>query len=485
MARTAQPDWVKHIRGLLKQAKEKDRDFAVFGAGSHKYNLSPPASITAIEAFEQKYGIRLPEEYRNFLLLVGNGGAGPYYGIYGVKALEKEIAENDTYDVLAEPVIYPEMTDEDWDKAADPEGRCEQEEPHPYAGILPIGSQGCTYMMGIVLRGAHQGQVVYYDEDFCGKPFFVREKGFLAWYERWLREVKAGYEIEWFGMNLDGTPEELMQQYQQTDDPKEQINIIESCYKFESLPKKQRDYYRKICSQEKNMEVRMYLVKMLVHFHVDGIVNEIDQLWEYGAIAEAISIITYEGTWEVKEKWYEKIFEKMPELHGDAFRDACYTIKGMKAYPNVNAGRLKEILARQDLDRNERSVLFYCIEHLEGREALVEHFVQYLENNREDPFFLICAVQAMRGVKDRRLQKVYVQLLDQYRSHENTKKDYEGSQMVLKNDCCLGASRPEGQLVNNLKFGLDDFGVEARRESWRLLMDNERWKRWKQENGFL
>ena len=81
-------------------------------------------------------------------------------------------------------MIYPKMSDEDWNRVADPEGmpgtgRQKGEEVHPYVGVLPIGSQGCTLMTGIMLAGPYLGQVVYYDEDFCDPPFFVREQGFL------------------------------------------------------------------------------------------------------------------------------------------------------------------------------------------------------------------------------------------------------------------------------------------------------------------
>lgn len=82
MEHTSQPTWVKHILELLKQAKAKDPNFERFGAKSHQYKLSAPADEAKIEEFEKQYGIHLPEEYRDFLMLAGNGGAGPYYGLY-------------------------------------------------------------------------------------------------------------------------------------------------------------------------------------------------------------------------------------------------------------------------------------------------------------------------------------------------------------------------------------------------------------------
>ena len=94
MAGTGQPAWVKRILKLLEQAKAKDSDFARFGAYSHQYKLAAPAGEEAIRKFEEQQGVRLPEEYRDFLMFIGNGGAGPYYGLYGLKALEDDLSDS-------------------------------------------------------------------------------------------------------------------------------------------------------------------------------------------------------------------------------------------------------------------------------------------------------------------------------------------------------------------------------------------------------
>nr|WP_302601053.1 SMI1/KNR4 family protein [uncultured Acetatifactor sp.] len=493
MGKTGQPSWAKRILKLLEQAKAKDPDFERFGAYSHQYRLAAPASEEQILKFEEQQGIRLPEEFRDFLLHVGNGGAGPYYGLYGIRDLGDGLHDSHgarIYRVQEEPVIYPKMSDEEWNRMTAPESRQGDSmgkggEAHPYVGVLPIGSQGCTLMTGLMLAGPYRGQVVYCDEDYCGPPFFVREKGFLSWYERWLREVIAGYSNEetGFGMNIDGNPTQLMELYEQAQDPEEKIEIIDSYYKFETLPGKQKTYFKQACARESDMEVRMKLIKMMARFHVPGMAKELETLWEYGAYAEAVSIITYEGTWEVKEAWYEKVFEILPKLHGEGFRDACHTISAMKEYPNVHAGRLKEALGRDDLDRNDRIALFHCIKDLKGKEEVLDYFLEYL-SAEEDPGILIYAVWCTEGVEDRQLQELFVKLMDKYRTHENTRFDYKGSQMVLKGGACMGASRPEGQLTSNLMRQFDYFGLDYR-GAWKLLMDDGRWREWKGQNGFL
>ena len=184
----------------------------------------------------------------------------------------------------------------------------------------------------------------------------------------------------------------------------------------------------------------------------------------------------------MKEAWYEKIFEILPQLQGNGFRDACHTFGAMKDYPNVHAGRLKEALVREDLDRNDRIVLFHSIRDLKGKEEVLDYFLDYL-SAEENPTMLIYAVWCTEGVKNQQLQKLYVKLLDKYRTHENARFDYKGSQMFLKGGACLGASRPEGQLTSNLMRQFDYFGLDYR-GGWKLLMDEGRWRDWKQERGF-
>jgi SMI1 / KNR4 family (SUKH-1) len=48
----------------------------------HSWLMQPCLSEEEISNFEQSYDITIPDEYRRFLLIVGNGGPGPFYGVY-------------------------------------------------------------------------------------------------------------------------------------------------------------------------------------------------------------------------------------------------------------------------------------------------------------------------------------------------------------------------------------------------------------------
>ncbi len=324
----------------------------------------------------------------------------------------------------------------------------------------------------------------------------MREQDFLAWFDRWTREVIAGYDDEemYFGLYLDGTPQELMELYEQTEDVQTRIEIVESYYKFQQLPSRQKTYFKKVCNGEGNSKLRMVLIKMLSHFRTPGMEDQIDALWDFGAYPEAIFVICYSGGRAVKEAWWARVLEKMYSLRGQPFWDACNIFSTLKDYPEIHARLLKDQLYRTDLDQNDKNFLFTCLSKLNGREKVVDYFLNYLtdEKNHERTEYstLIHAIWVTKDIEDLRLKQVWVSLLDKFRTTQDAKDDYAGSQLRLKSlinpneYCCAGARRPFGVICSNLMGCLDHFGLDYR-GAWKLLMDNEQWTRWKQEHGFV
>ena len=74
--------WTKAILEKLDALRAADASLSVFGASTHGYRIRPRLPASEVEAFEQQFSIRLPEDYREYLLSVGNGGAGPDYGVF-------------------------------------------------------------------------------------------------------------------------------------------------------------------------------------------------------------------------------------------------------------------------------------------------------------------------------------------------------------------------------------------------------------------
>ena len=158
--------------------------------------LGPCLPESAICEFEEKYGVTLPEGYRNFLLHVGNGGLGPPE--YGLVPLGHGIANGSPWDdsgdylsrlreafPLTEPVIW------------DDELNIANEDPFTEAtkGVLPLGDDGCGMYWVLVISGEARSQVWQIAEE--GAQPCAPALDFLNWYKRWLdgdTDWWAGYE---------------------------------------------------------------------------------------------------------------------------------------------------------------------------------------------------------------------------------------------------------------------------------------------------
>jgi hypothetical protein len=65
----------------VERLRQLDPPFATFGASAHHFRFGPTLSPEELGQLEDRYGVRLPEEYRQFLLHIVNGGGGPGYGL--------------------------------------------------------------------------------------------------------------------------------------------------------------------------------------------------------------------------------------------------------------------------------------------------------------------------------------------------------------------------------------------------------------------
>jgi hypothetical protein len=105
MNTTLDPAFVAHALRKLRSSGTK-----VFGADRHRFLVNEPLPESHVLTFETTHKIKLPVDYRSFLTTIGNGGAGPYYGIFplgymdGVgSAIEPWSERNGFAGVLSEP----------------------------------------------------------------------------------------------------------------------------------------------------------------------------------------------------------------------------------------------------------------------------------------------------------------------------------------------------------------------------------------------
>jgi hypothetical protein len=187
------------IKAKLARLKRKDKDRVVFGAAKHNYRPGPVKTNAELKGFEAKYSITLPAGYLEFLRTIGDGGAGPYYGL---EQLEDGIYADLDYkrkDELTDPskpflltgpwnMELHDLGEEEYSRKRDEEYFDEKWTN----GLLRICNFGCGVSINLVVNGADYGKI--WVDDRCNEGgiypdrYFGNEEklDFLTWYELWL-----------------------------------------------------------------------------------------------------------------------------------------------------------------------------------------------------------------------------------------------------------------------------------------------------------
>jgi SMI1 / KNR4 family (SUKH-1) len=158
--------------------------------------LASVASEESVAAFERKYSIYLPEEYRRFVLEVGNGGDGPpHYGMFPVEESDHDELGR-VFDGYAPHLDFPLIDAWVWEDEED-YNEAKVNEVHA-KGHIYLGTDGCGMQHVLITSGPEQGNVwmiagegaqpVYVESSFSEE----RRYTFLEWLEAWLDEHIQG-----------------------------------------------------------------------------------------------------------------------------------------------------------------------------------------------------------------------------------------------------------------------------------------------------
>jgi hypothetical protein len=190
---------ILRLQQKLDLLRDADQTLNVFGSATHRYVVQPCLDETSLQAIEAQHQIHLPDEYRQFLLHIGNGGAGPYNGL---ASLEQALAST-TPDELGRPFPYTHwwngMIPPNWfDLDLSPDELEHLYRAPDYAapwhvqGTLCLAFQGCGYADRLVVMGGERGYMWCDaragDGGIGPLPDFHddRRVTFGAWYEAWL-----------------------------------------------------------------------------------------------------------------------------------------------------------------------------------------------------------------------------------------------------------------------------------------------------------
>ena len=184
--------------GTLREDWEPDS-----GALAAQFALNAPVSPAEIAAFENANRVSLPADYRFFLLNVGNGGAGPNYGVnkLGYASLDEQwnswLVGN-----LSTP--FPHVAA--WNPPA-PRPGSEEFEPFmcdvycvPTDGAIPMCDHGCNIRTWLVVAGPEYGHLWDENRTDLKGLFPVKQPRccrvtFSMWYLAWLRELEDNLGI--------------------------------------------------------------------------------------------------------------------------------------------------------------------------------------------------------------------------------------------------------------------------------------------------
>ena len=450
---------LQRIQQKLAQAKAADKDLQVFGASSHKYHLNPPVSEAEVLAFEEKYGVSLPEDYRAFVQTIGNANAqkletmaGPYYGLYAFGTQVDDLLYEGSEIYLKAPcALSPDMTQEEWEKLSAPLETDEEElEEEGYVievednyieecgkvfgGLLPLGSQGCTYEHALVLNGKYAGRVVNVDLDLA-QPKFAFETNFLDWYERYLDEVISGQLIDdrptWFGYHRGEPAEVLLNEYEHTTNRKTQTDCLEGVYhkkpplepalldkieKLIALNNEDRDFLIEILSQSSYKRAKPYLQDLVT----EKPKKVFQYIWWYAQDHCA--------------DWVPTVRELLPTITDEeTFNFATYLLAETDDFE-------EDILPfTNNVSPRIRLTAYYTLGKSQKKEQYLDTFIKGLQETDND--VLRTVIQAISGVKDERLLPYYKQIAKRF-------------------------SEDEDYILSNLKWALEPFGLtveEARK----------------------
>lgn len=210
------PDKYDIIVRDLASVRARGGVFGIFGEESHGYLLNSPQSVKEIAAFEAEHRVCLPANYRQFLIRVGNGGAGPYYGLFKlgvmddgfdcgpwtdfVGDLSSPFPHQDAWnDLTGKPDDQMPMGSDEYDAAIEAFDqryfdRCQ------ISGAIPICHIGCALRQLLIITGPEAGHIWSDDRaDYKGLSPLKGSCGvrttFHRWYREWLDEVLAKMQI--------------------------------------------------------------------------------------------------------------------------------------------------------------------------------------------------------------------------------------------------------------------------------------------------
>lgn len=398
----------EYIKSLVKRAEELDCNGEIFGVRGHKYILNPVVSMDEVREFENKYGIKLPEEYVFFLTKVGNGGAGPYYGLYSLEKLSSYLQYDNA--ICNKEIINNELTKESWKSLFD---ECDDYDDDEYeditdkisGGLLVIGTQGCTYDNLLMLSGSEAGKIVYIDWNLDPDygPVLI-DMTFLEWYENFFREIIRGNNLTAYGYSRLGSESKLVSDYNKALEDNKR-NILMSFYRFYSVNSDTLEFLK--CRDSQFMD--QIRLDLLFKFDENAGIEMFDSFIKGENLEAAISCARRIPK-NLKDNYYSEMIKL---LYNKELGNKDKVIFYLKDCRSLLAKDLVDFAKDKSITDERRKTAIWAMGKASDKMDYLDDFISFMKN---DSYWIAhTALQAMCREKDEKLVEAYKEVFIKYR----------------------------------------------------------------------
>lgn len=421
MKRQLSREYAQYLRDLIAEAGRADAGRQVFGAGKHQYRLGPVLALEEIRRVETQRQMKFPEEYVFYLTQVGDGGARPYYGLYPFERVMRE-NRNPCLGQIFEQTVMPGITGIQWrehmqrldalGESMETDMECEAYRDKLYAGMISVGTQGCTYDHMLMLAGKYAGRIMYMDwNELPDNPPFDTGMTFLEWMEGYFRDIIEGYNMKNYGYRQRKTQEQVLEQYSSCPTTAAKRALLDSLFRQGKIGAETADFLEElafadgdvtdICcvllvekEQERGLAV---FEKMLAQKRIPAICGSIRCL-------RRLPIQT-------RSRLYRQVLQVLGEIRDKEGNSVYYFLMDCEQF---RAADIVEHVGRmEDVELLKTGI--YAMGRAQDALDYVDLFIRWMQS--EDFHVAHTALQAMAHQKHDKLMPVYLWMQEKYETN--------------------------------------------------------------------